>query len=402
MNKLPLYTAFRYFRTRKKNGVISLTSLITVIGVFLGTFAILVSLSILNGFQNVIFNRATDMEAQVRIDERHRTEEDAQKDADFLAAQDSQFLWSPVLERKLLIHSGGENRAVLVRGVSPRAYGRLVNLQPYLFNHHFLTDDLSQTEMPEIVIGVGIANQLGLHSGDTLSILDIMGSDKGLPPTLDCRIADIFQVDIFDYDLQYAYLHIDDMRYLLDDPGRDYLAVSAGTARSCAPGKFPESLRPRLRYWQDDHRELFAAMQIEKAGSFLVLNLIVLLAGFNLVASLMLLLLEKRWETGILKAMGMGPGDAMKSYFYLGWINGGLGLAAGLLVALPLLLIQEYFPFIPLPQDVYFIPWLPVQVQLSDILVTVLSLSVIISLSSLIPAFRVNRQKPLQAIREKN
>jgi len=143
-------------------------------------------------------------------------------------------------------------------------------------------------------------------------------------------------------------------------------------------------------------------MNIEKLGSFLALNLIILLAAFNLVASLMLLLLEKRWESGILKAVGMSRSQALRTYLYLGWINGGIGITAALVLTLPLLLIQQFHPFIPLPQDVYFIEWLPVQLHLSDLLVTLLTLFLLLTAASLIPALRVNKLSPLQAIQMKN
>ena len=396
--------AWRYFRTRKKSGVISLTSMITVIGVFLGTLAILISMSVLNGFQNIVFERARDMEPHFRIDMRHIQAARREKFQQFLFSDSTDGLLSAaVMERKLLIHHNGENRVVLVRGVKPDAYKKIINIDRYLFNKQFLTDDIEKTEMPEIIIGVSIANHLGLHTGDTLSLVNILAADKGLPPTISCRIKDVFQVDIFDYDLTTAFIHIEDMRFLLDDPGEDFIDFRViGGSEEQINALIPSEFKDLIVLWQDEHRELFTAMNIEKTGSFLVLNLIILLAGFNLIASLMLLLLEKRWESGMLRAMGLRTIDTIKIYFYLGWINSGLGMALGLGIALPFLWIQQHYPFIPLPQDVYFIRWLPVELHLTDVMSTIITLSIIISISSLIPALRVNKEKPLNALKEKN
>ena len=116
----------------------------------------------------------------------------------------------------------------------------------------------------------------------------------------------------------------------------------------------------------------------------------------------MMLLLEKRRETGILKGMGLNKSDGLKIYLFLGWITGGIGLISGFTLSLVFLLWQQYFPFITLPQDVYFIKYLPVIVNFQDVILTLFALVVIITVSALIPAWRVNQLKPIQSIKIKN
>jgi ABC-type lipoprotein release transport system permease subunit len=159
----------------------------------------------------------------------------------------------------------------------------------------------------------------------------------------------------------------------------------------------------RIASWWEEHLELFSAMQVEKVATFLVLCLIVIIAGFNLISSMIMLLLEKKWEIGILQSMGCAPRDAYRIYFRLGWYTGGLGMALGAVSAVVLLLIQQYFPFFVMPgaNDVYIFKYVPVIVNVWDVLATLAMVSLLITLSSLVPAKRANRIKPLDAIKTK-
>lgn len=399
------YFAWRYFRTRKKVGLISVTSLITIVGVFIGTVAIIATLSVLNGFQQVIIDRAKDIEPNATINTRHLTL--AESDSMLQMLRNNPFVKSvlPVLERKIILSGERDQQVALVKGVLPDAYRKSIALDPYLFNGHFLADSVENTDFPEIVIGVGIANYLAVHTGDTLSLISPLDIESWYAPTMKCIVSDIYQVDIFDYDGTLAFIHQADMQYMLDDSSYHSIEIdfkvstNPDLAISHLLNILPQNII--LKTWQDEHKELFAAMQMEKIGTFIVLNLIIVLAGFNLIASLIMLLLEKQWEIGILKSTGISNRTIFRIYMLLGWINGGIGLIGGLLVSVPLLLIQQYRPFITLPQDVYFIKYLPVSVLGLDIVLTILVLAILISLASWYPARRSAKMKPLTAIRVK-
>ncbi|MDZ7797564.1 MAG: FtsX-like permease family protein [Candidatus Marinimicrobia bacterium] len=223
---------------------------------------------------------------------------------------------------------------------------------------------------------------------------------------MQCIVKDIFNVTVFDYDYR-AYIHLLDIQYLLDEP--DYHQIEVEFKESADPenenkfwkARVPESVR--VSTWWEEHIELFSAMEVEKYATFFALNLIIILAGFNLISSMMMLLLEKKWEIGILQSMGCGPKDASRIYFRLGWYTGGLGMAAGAVFAVTVLLIQQHFPFFIMPggYDVYIFKYVPIVVKLWDVFFTLLMVSVLISISSLLPARRAGRVKPLDAINTK-
>ncbi len=408
MSKKPYinYIAKRYFSSRKKVRMISATSVITILGTFLGTFAIITAMSVMNGFRDMIFQRTQDMAPGLTFYVKHASGDE--RDMVYREVGESEGIetYSPVIERKMLLHAGDYQQLAFVKGVSPDKYLEIMNIGPYLQQKQFLHDDLKDTEYPEIVLGLSLANKLGVTQGDTVTMVSLLDIRRYNAPSMQCIVRDIFNVTVFDYDYR-AYIHLLDMQYLLDEP--DYHQVEVELKEDADPAnasrfwkaRLPESVR--VSTWWEEHLELFSAMEVEKYATFLALNLIVILAGFNLISSMVMLLLEKKWEIGILQSMGCGPKDASRIYFRLGWYTGGLGMAAGAVFAVALLLVQQYFPFFVMPggNDVYIFRYVPVVVKFRDVGFTLLTVSALISISSLLPARRAGRIKPLDAIKTK-
>ncbi len=400
------FIAGRYFSSRKKVRMISTTSIITILGTFLGTFAIIASLSVMNGFRDLLFSRTQDMSPDMTFYVKNTTVEarsdlldDINKDLRFSTI-------TPTIERKMLLSAGKYQHLAFVKGIQPEEYKGIVKLDPYLLDKQFLTDDISKTTFPEIILGLSLANKIGVQVGDTLDIISLLDVRSYNAPMMKCIVKDVFNVTVFDYDYR-AYIHILDMKYLLDEPNAHmYEAELHSIKELAAVNKYWKEHLPegaRMATWWEEHLELFTAMQIEKLATFLVLSLIVLIAGFNLISSMIMLLLEKKWEIGILQSMGCGPRDAYKIYFRLGWYTGGVGMLAGAVFSVLILLLQQYFPFIVMPgaNDVYIFKYVPVIVNGWDILATIVMVSLLITLSSLIPARRANKIKPLEAIKTK-
>lgn len=401
------FIAGRYFSSRKKVKMVSTTSIITIIGTFLGTFAIIASLSVMNGFRDMIFTRTQDMSPDMTFyvknslpEDRTKLLEDLNKDPRFQTV-------TPSIERKMLLSSGKYQQLAFVKGIQPKEYQNIVKLSPYLQEKQSLTNDIAKTSYPEIILGVSLANKLGLETGDTLDLISLLDVESYNVPTMKCIIKDVFNVTVFDFDYR-AYIHILDMKYLLNEPNAHqfeaelYLKKELSEVNKYWKAHLPADVR--MATWWEEHLELFSAMQIEKLATFLVLSLIVLIAGFNLISSMIMLLLEKKWEIGILQSMGCAPRDAHKIYFRLGWYTGGIGMFSGTIFSVLLLLIQQYFPFIVMPgaNEVYIFKYVPVILNVWDVLATVLMVSILITLSSLIPARRANKIKPLEAIKTKN
>ena len=341
------YIAGRYFSSRKKVKMISTTSIITIIGTFLGTFAIIASLSVMNGFRDMLFQRTQDMAPDLTFYVKNT--EDVDRDALFEEIKEDPRIQTltPSIERKMLVSAGKYQLLAFIKGVKPDEYKGIMDIEPYLRAKDFLTDDLSQTSYPEIVIGLSLANKLGLDIGDTLNLVSLLDVKTYNAPSMQCIVKDIFNVTVFDYDYR-AYMHILDMQYLLDEPNYHMFEAELHSSNELnSVNKYWKENIPansRVASWWEEHLDLFSAMQVEKIATFLVLCLIVIIAGFNLISSMIMLLLEKKWEIGILQSMGCAPRDAYRIYFRLGWYTGGLGMVLGAATAVILLLIQQFFP----------------------------------------------------------
>ncbi len=386
--------------------MISTTSIITIIGTFLGTFAIIASLSVMNGFRDMLFQRTQDMSPDLTYYVKNTTDENRNKLFEDIKEDTRIRTVTPTIERKMLVNAGKYQQLAFIKGIRPGEYKDILKIEPYLQEKEFLTNDLSKTPYPEIIIGLSLANKLGVGVGDTLTLLSLLDVETYSAPSMQIIVKDVFNVTVFDYDYR-AYMHILDMQYLLNEPNYHqfeaelYSSNELNNVNKYWKDHIPEN--SRVATWWEEHLELFSAMQIEKIATFLVLSLIVIIAGFNLISSMIMLLLEKKWEIGILQSMGCAPRDAHRIYFRLGWYTGGLGMVLGAASAVILLLIQQYFPFFVMPgaNDVYIFKYVPVIVNAWDVLATLALVSILITLSSLVPAKRANRIKPLDAIKTK-
>jgi len=400
------YIAGRYFFSRKKVRMISTTSIITIIGTFLGTFAIIAALSVMNGFRDMLFTRTQDMSPDLTFYIKNISDE-ARTDLYDAIKEDTRIkTLTPSIERKMLVNSGKYQQLAFIKGIRPDEYKKILKLEPYLQEKKFLTDDLAKTPYPEIIMGLSLANKIGVEVGDTINLVSLLDVKTYNAPSMQCIVKDVFNVTVFDYDYR-AYMHILDMQYLLNEPNyHQFEAELFSTNDLNSVNKYWKEHIPensRVASWWEEHLELFSAMQVEKIATFLVLSLIIIIAGFNLISSMIMLLLEKKWEIGILQSMGCAPRDAHRIYFRLGWYTGGLGMILGAVMAVILLLVQQYFPFFVMPgaNDVYIFKYVPVIVNFWDVLATLIMVSILITFSSLVPARRANRIKPLDAIKTK-
>ncbi|MCD6446820.1 MAG: ABC transporter permease [Candidatus Marinimicrobia bacterium] len=400
------YIAGRYFSSRKKVRMISTTSIITIIGTLLGTFAIIAALSVMNGFRDMLFTRTQDMSPDLTFYIKNISNE-ARTDLYDAIKEDTRIkTLTPSIERKMLVNSGKYQQLAFIKGVRPDEYRKILKLEPYLQEKKFLTDDLAKTPYPEIIMGLSLANKIGVGVGDTINLVSLLDVKTYNAPSMQCIVKDVFNVTVFDYDYR-AYMHILDMQYLLNEPNYHQFEAELHSAKdlNSVNTYWKEHIpdNSRVASWWEEHLELFSAMQVEKVATFLVLSLIIIIAGFNLVSSMIMLLLEKKWEIGILQSMGCAPRDAHRIYFRLGWYTGGLGMILGAVTAVILLLIQQYFPFFVMPgaNDVYIFKYVPVIVNFWDVFATLIMVSILITISSLVPARRANKIKPLDAIKTK-
>ncbi len=408
---LPIWIGWRYTRAKRSNHFISFISLVSMLGILLGVAALIVVISVMNGFESELKSRMLAMISHVTVESSQGGLKDWQALEKKLQAHPEVTGVAPYIEQQTLLR-GRQVRGVLVRGVLPEQEGRVDEL-PTKMIQGVLTD-LKAGEYG-IVLGVELAWSLGVSVGDgvTLFAPQLRQGPAGvLPQVRRFTVTGLFQVGMNEYDGHLAVIHLQDAQRLFRMPEqvsglrlklRD-VDRAWPVARELAEG-LPWHIR--VSDWISRHVNWFRAVQTEKVAMFIILSLIVAVAAFNIISTLVMAVTEKQAEIAILRTQGMTPGQIMAIFVVqgslIGFVGTLLGLAAGVALALNVehvvALIEAWMNTDLLPDDLYYITDLRGEVRPQEVL-TIAGLAFAATLlSTLYPSWRAARTRPVEALR---
>jgi lipoprotein-releasing system permease protein len=406
---------WRYTRAGKasaRNGFISFISGVSMLGIALGVAALIIVLSVMNGFQKEVRDKMLSVVSHVEV-----SSFDGQGIADTeslisrLKQHPDVVAAAPFVSQQVLIARGEDMRGAVVRGIEPAQEGTVAdfiqNIPPQLLQQ-------LQAGRFEVILGSELANHLGVQAGDMITVITPGGqvTPAGVLPRMkQLHVAGVFDSGHYEFDVSLALMHISDTERLfrLDAPSGVRLKLnSAQQARRVAADLYG-SLGPDLIVsdWTRQNRSWFAAVQVEKRMMFIILTLIVAVAAFNLVTTLVMTVTDKRADIAILRTLGASPRSIMMVFVVQGATVGVLGtllgLGFGLLIAFN---IDVIVPAIEhalgtsfLPRDIYVISRMPSDPQAADIWpITLISL-VLAFVATLYPSWRASRVQPAQALR---
>ena len=404
---LPLWIAARYLRTRRRSAFITLLTGISVAGVALGVTALLTVLAVMNGFENEIQSRIAGTDAHVVL---LGDTQGSIRGADSLAAragrQPGVIGAAPFTYSKAMVMLGGHAEGVVVKGID-LGQERLVttvahNISPTL-------DEIpSDPVTPGVVLGTELAARIGAAVGDTV-VLASLAADRsamGYAPKLRrFRVAGLFSSGLYTYDSSFGFISIPAAQDFFElgptVTGIEVRLVDMFDAPRAASRLLRALGDPSLHAnnWIELNRNLFTWMKLEKTVMFVILALIVLVAAFNIVSTLFMVVLEKRRDIGVLKTLGASRGVVLRVFLWEGLLIGGLGTGLGTLLGWGLITVLKTYPFVQLPGDVYFIERLPVRPELGDFMAVILAAVVLCLAAALYPAWRASLLDPVEAIR---
>ncbi|MFH1212764.1 MAG: ABC transporter permease [Candidatus Neomarinimicrobiota bacterium] len=403
MNKNFLnWIAFRYFKSKKRTGLISFTSYVSVVGIALGAFAMVVAMSVLNGFEAEITNRVIDLESHLRISGHDLGQPEVERIKSLISDTPVRDIY-PFVLKKSVLSSAQIEAVVRIKAIESETLERQLAGEGMITRGE-ATFSSATSDLPGIVIGFQLADKLGVYPGDTLNIINPLSIGSGLDIPIVGRFAvtGIFKLDLFDYDENLAFIGLKEGQNIFD-LGELYSGIDIRLKNYHDVEKVKQQISAGLgseydvASWEDLHRTLFGAMKLEKYGSFAALSFIILVAILNLTSALVMLIMEKIREIGMLQALGMHPAQIRAIFLRLGLLIGSIGLTCGVGLALVFCILQQHFHFIPLP-SVYFIPYLPVRVQVTDLLMIIgIGLALIYG-GTIYPSWRVGKLMPLEAI----
>jgi lipoprotein-releasing system permease protein len=412
---LPLYIGLRYVRARSHKFFVSFITWASLLGVGVGVAALIVILSVMNGFENELRDRLLSLSAHARVTVANGSPAPAAAEWSEAARKIRSVAGvagvAPYVEIQALALRTPEMVPVILRGIAPQAEPQVTEILQSIKQGQL--SDLAPGSN-YVIVGAVIADRLGLARGDDMTLLIPTVTADGAPaPKLrQLKVAGIFEAGLADLDAVYVYAHIDDVRALA--PGQENGAglrvrfnnvlaapLLAAKLRTLLPKSFD------VTDWTQDNASYFRATRIERTMMSLILFLIVAVAAFNIVAMLVMVVTDKRTDIAILRTFGASPRKVMGVFITQGLVIGWLGVAAGLALGLTIALnvgtiepfLEHTFGFQIFDSDVYYITTIPSDVRWENIAIIAGAAFSLTGLATLYPALRASRTSPAEALR---
>ncbi len=383
-----------------------------MLGIALGVAALIVVLSVMNGFQTELRGRILAVVSHIQIGGATGEMADWQEVAKQTEGQPHVLAAAPYVQAQGMLSFGQSVRGAMVRGILPDLEDRVADFGPHMKAGRL--DSLTPDSF-NIVLGSELANALGVFVGDKVTLIAPQGvvTPAGVVPRLKTfTVSGLFEVGMFEYDSGMALIRMEDAQrlYRMDDRVSgvrlklDDLFKAPAVARQLA-GKI--NTAAYLSDWTRSHANFFRAVQIEKNMMFIILSLIVAVAAFNIVSTLVMAVTDKRADIAILRTLGASPGSVMAIFIVQGALIGFIGLGLGIVGGVTLALnVDVVVPFIErvlgtqlFDKQVYYISSLPSELQWGDVM-TVTGVSFVLSLvATLYPSWRASRVNPAEALR---
>jgi lipoprotein-releasing system permease protein len=401
-----LFIALRYLRSKKKHRVISVNTLISTGGVAVGVMALLVVLSVMSGFHEDLQKKILGVNAHVVILDYKGTMPEYKDIIERLRGDKDIVSFAPFVLGQAMVSSGKEARGVFLRGIIPEMEIKTTEVLNYIKEGN-LNDLAPKDGVPGIILGKELASSMGVFKGDIINVLSPVGEIGPLgmlPKVKKFRVAAIFEVGMFEYDLN---LVLTDIRPAQEFFGmkEDITGIELRLDDIYKAPAVRERIQEKLgfplyaRDWIQMHRNLFSALKLEKFAMFIILILIILVASFNIVSTLIMNVIEKKGEIAILKAMGATNNGIMTIFMLQGLLIGFSGTIIGVAGGYLLSYVLNTYQIIKLPADVYYLSHLPVKTKIFDFIVVSLSAIIISFLATLYPAYQAAKLDPVEPLR---
>lgn len=408
-----MFIGLRYLRAKRKQTFVSLITLISIAGVMVGVTALIVVIAVMNGFKEDLRDKILGVTSHVvisRFDGNISKYQEVRAKVEEVSGVNAA---TPFIYTQVMISSRKAISGAVLRGIEPKTASKVINLPKNMRAGSL--EELEAENKPEgmrstpgIILGNELARNIGASRGEPVTVISPLGRLTPLgrvPRSQTFRVAGIFDSGMYEYDSTIAYVslwaaqrflgigdRVTGIEVRVDDI---YEADRVARAIGKALGGYP--------YWSRDwmrmNKNLFSALKLEKIVMFIILTLIILVAAFNIVGTLIMVVIEKTRDIAILKSMGATRRSIMKIFLIEGAVIGLVGTLLGLLGGYTLCTLLATYKFIELPSDVYYISTLPVKMNPLDVALIALAAIVITLAASVYPAWQASRFDPAEAIR---
>ncbi|MHB8138181.1 MAG: lipoprotein-releasing ABC transporter permease subunit [Smithellaceae bacterium] len=417
----------RYMRAKRKQVFVSIITFISIFGIFLGVAALIIVLAVMNGFEEDLRSKILGIKSHIEVtagmagsmNNYPAIRAEIDKTPGVVAS-------TPYIYTEAMIRSNNGVTGVVIRGLDTQSSPKVINLgkirEGNLEHLNQIPKDVlkelpaADKDLTGIVVGKEMARNMGLFLYDPITIISPAGgisTPMGMVPRMKKFIVvGIYESGFYEYDSKLAFLSLKSCQEFLD-MGDTVSGIDIVVNDIYKADVISRNIQGRLgfpfftQHWMQMNKNLFSALKLEKHVMFIILSLIVLVAAFNIISALIMVVMEKNKDIAILKSMGATSATIMKIFIYQGLIVGVvgtfLGCIAGLTIALNLqkisLFVEKIFNFKILPGDVYYLSELPSKVNYGDVVTIVLGTLLICFISTIYPSFRASKLDPAEALR---
>jgi lipoprotein-releasing system permease protein len=412
--KYELFIGLRYLQARRRETFISLITVISVLGVMIGVMTLNVVMAVMSGFEETLRDRLLGINAHIAIVRSGEPMQDYEKVVEQVKSEDAVVAASPTIYGQVMLTAGSRVSGVVVRGVDPDRVNDVVNVQSFLkegslaaleTQHPVAVEDRTVL-LPGIILGERLANQLGVFQGSAVQVVSPLGSPTAIgviPKVRRFVVAGVLRTGMSEIDSTLVFMGLAEAQKFFELPGAvtsiELRVSDVNQSREVAERLqrqlgFPYFAEDWTRLWPN----LFSALELEKTVYFLVLLLMVLIGAFNIVSTLVMVVMEKKKDVAILRSMGATQQSIRRIFLLKGCLIGIVGTISGVILGLLVCGLISQYQF-KLPDGVFLISTVPVRIYMSNFVLVACASFVVCLLASIYPARQAAKLDPVEIIR---
>lgn len=401
-----LFLGIRYLKAKRKQRFISVITIISILGVMMGVMALVVVLSVMNGFRADLMSKILGVNSHVLVFNTRGPFINYNAVAEKVSKMDGVVAVTPFVYTQVMLNNAGRVSGAVLRGIDPKSVSNVLDFRKML-KGGTLTSLTTHQRFPGVIIGSELSKQIGALPGDIITVISPEGKLTPLgrsPNTQKFKVSALFDSGMYEYDASMAYIALQEAQQFLA-LGDRVTGLEVRVQNIYQSDKIAKTIEHELGppYWTKDwkvmNRSLFSALKLEKLTMFIILTMIVLVGALNIISTLVMVVMEKTRDVAILRAMGATARSIMYIFMFQGLLVGVIGTAVGLVSGLGICHLLAKYKFISLPSDVYYISTLPVRVELTDVTFVAVAAMVISFIATLYPSWYASKLNPVESFR---